>query len=377
MSELPRTDDLPRTAEGYDPLRVEEAFASFADRVRELETVAAELRTELHSLRAERAAVFAPPEPDPDWPVEDSFVADSLGARPDWVAAAVPPPLQRPFTVPRLALEAVFLLLVALFAGLADLAPEWIALVMAGAWVLVAIVEWTAAVRRARWRLDEIPPPLEPAADTTGRWSAPVVEATALAQPDSSESRTVVAKLPAPAEAAEDVEPADTPAPEVAPEAAAEDTEETEPQEEPEEEPEETGEQPAKPPRRGFFRRRATPAAAEAAQAPDGAQAPEAAPEDTEDTKPAEDAATAGAAEPDAEREEPRRGFFRRARPAAAEAAQAPEAAPGDTQDTKSAEDATTDHAAEADDETKEPPRRGFFRRRSAEPAAPADPWET
>ena len=52
MSELPRTDDLPRTDEGYDPLRVEEAFASFGDRVHELENVAAELRAELRSLRA-------------------------------------------------------------------------------------------------------------------------------------------------------------------------------------------------------------------------------------------------------------------------------------------------------------------------------------
>ena len=59
MSKLPQTDDLPRAGEGYDAARVEEAFGAFADRVRELEAVAAELRAELKSLRAERSG------PDP------------------------------------------------------------------------------------------------------------------------------------------------------------------------------------------------------------------------------------------------------------------------------------------------------------------------
>lgn len=245
MSELPRTDDLPRTDEGYDPLRVEEAFASFGDRVHELENVAAELRAELRSLRAERAAAFSQPQHDPDWPADHGVADTGLGASPDWVAAAVPPPLQRSFAVPRLALEALFLLLVALFAGLADLPPEWIALVMAGAWVLVALVEWAAAARRTRWHLDEIPPPLETqAGETTGRWSAPVVEATVVAQPDVSESRTVVTKLPVDPEVAE------------APEADPEDTAETDEPVEEAEEAEEAEEQPEKPQRRGLFRRR-------------------------------------------------------------------------------------------------------------------------
>ena len=188
------------------------------------------------------------PQHDPDWPAEHGVADTGLGASPDWVAAAVPPPLQRPFAVPRLALEALFLLLVALFAGLADLAPEWIALVMAGAWVLVALVEWAAAARRARWHLDEIPPPLETqAGEATGRWSAPVVEATVVEQPDVSESRTVVTKLPVDPEVAEAPE-----APE-APEADPEDTAETD---EPVEEPDEPVEEPEKPPRRGLFRRR-------------------------------------------------------------------------------------------------------------------------
>jgi hypothetical protein len=106
--------------------------------------------------------------------------------------------------VPRLALETVFLLGVALFAGLADLSPEWIVGLMAGAWLLVVLSEWTAAAKRARWRLEEIPPAVEtPGGDSgesTGPWSMPVVESTAIEQPDASESHTVVAALPAPAE---------------------------------------------------------------------------------------------------------------------------------------------------------------------------------
>jgi hypothetical protein len=205
MAKLPRTEDLPRAEDGLDPARVEEAFASFAERVRELETVAGELRSELRELRNQRSEARAPaPE---DWPEDASFAPS-----PDWVAS-VPPPLVRPFAVPRLAIEALFLLAVALLAGLADLSALWIVLVMAAAWALVALSEWSAAATRARWRLDEIAPSLDappPKDETTGPWSMPVVEATAIARADGSESHTVIATLPAePEDAAENgAEPA-------------------------------------------------------------------------------------------------------------------------------------------------------------------------
>ena len=191
MSKLPRTDDLPRAEEGYDAARVEEAFSAFAERVRELETVAGELRAELRSLRAERPASRR--FDDERWPAEPG----GAHASPDWVAA-VPPPLTRGFTVPRLVLEAAFLLLVALFAGLADLSTEWIVLVMVAAWTLVVLSEWAAAAKRARWHLDEIAPPLAaPSADTTGPWDMPVVEATVVESSPDPESKTIVTKLPA------------------------------------------------------------------------------------------------------------------------------------------------------------------------------------
>src|SRR5215207_7950010 len=107
MSKLPQTDELPHADEGFDPARVEEAFATFANRVRELESVASELRAELRSLRAERVAPGRFEEED--WPVEAGLGGHDLPSA-DWVGT-VPTPLPRGITVPRLALEGAFLLL--------------------------------------------------------------------------------------------------------------------------------------------------------------------------------------------------------------------------------------------------------------------------
>lgn len=196
MSKLPQTDELPHADEGFDRARVEGAFATFADRVGELETVASELRAELRSLRAERAA---PSFANEDWPL-DAGVAS--GGRPsaDWVAS-VPPPLARGLTVPRLAIEGAFLVVVAALAGLADLGAAWIVLVMAVAWGLVALAEWATAAKQSHWRLDEVAPALAvpgpDAPDSTGPWDMPVVEATAIEpQASASESKTIVTKLP-------------------------------------------------------------------------------------------------------------------------------------------------------------------------------------
>lgn len=199
MTELPQAEELPRAADGYDPARVEEAFASFADRVHELEAVAAELRGELRALRADRAPVAD----DEDWPA-DAGMAGAPGLHsPDWVAA-VPPPFARDRALPRLVLEGAFLLVVALLAGLAELSTAWIVVVMAVAWALVVLGEWATAAKRARWRLDEIAPALEPApADRTGPWDLPVVEATVVESAPDPEGRTVVTKLPGGADAGE------------------------------------------------------------------------------------------------------------------------------------------------------------------------------
>jgi hypothetical protein len=55
-----------------------------------------------------------------------------------------------PLDLTRLAVEAAFLLLVAVGAGFAGLGAGWIVLVVAGAWALVALLEWELDRRRPR-----------------------------------------------------------------------------------------------------------------------------------------------------------------------------------------------------------------------------------
>ncbi|MGI9111491.1 MAG: hypothetical protein ACR2GT_04750 [Gaiellaceae bacterium] len=210
MTELPQTDELRRSEEGYDAVRVEEAFAAFAERVHELESVAGELREELRALRQERLEQerlerrpsSSDRYDDESWPLEDdSGRSEPLSQRigPDWIAS-VPAPVSRAVAVPRFALEATFLLLSALFAGLADLSTTAIVIVMATALALVVLSEVATAATRARWRLDAVAGPAgvaeEGASESTGPWSKPVVEATVVEAPDDSESHTVVTKLP-------------------------------------------------------------------------------------------------------------------------------------------------------------------------------------
>ena len=176
MRKLPQADELPHTEEGYDPARVEEAFAAFADRVRELEI--GRVRTARGAEGDPRRADRSPHATRTRTGRPRGLANTGLGRSPDWVAA-VPPPFARRPALPRLVVEGLFLLLVAVLAGLADLSAAWIVLVMGVAWALVALTEWAAAAKRSRWRLDEIAPPADaaskPAADTTGPWDMPVV----------------------------------------------------------------------------------------------------------------------------------------------------------------------------------------------------------
>jgi outer membrane biosynthesis protein TonB len=109
----------------------------------------------------------------------------------------------------RFALEALFLVLLAIGAGLADLRPALIVLVMAVAWVLVAVVEFTAERIAASPASYLLPTPAQPEEGEPERvfWPRP-------------EERTVVAPPQRPAE------------PEAEPQAA-----EPEPEPEPEEQP--------------------------------------------------------------------------------------------------------------------------------------------
>jgi hypothetical protein len=95
---------------------------------------------------------------------------------------------------PRFALEAGFLVLLAVAAGLADLRPAIIVLVMAIAWLIVSLVEWLA------WRVRMAPPPtpaIEPAPEPVPGWDVeeilvPADEVAAYSALDEGEALTTV-----------------------------------------------------------------------------------------------------------------------------------------------------------------------------------------
>jgi outer membrane biosynthesis protein TonB len=138
----------------------------------------------------------------------------------------------------RFALEALFLVLLAIGAGLADLRPALIVLVMVVAWLLVALIEFTAERIASSPTSYMLPTPARVEEDEDGEpvvWPRP-------------EERTVVA----PPERPPEPEAVEEPEPDTEAEAAEEPDSDPEPQPEAVEDPEPV-EQPR---RRGLFRRR-------------------------------------------------------------------------------------------------------------------------
>ncbi len=189
----------------------------------------------------------------------------------------------------RFALEAIFLVLLAIGAGLAELRPALIVLVMAVAWVLVALVEFTAeriAASPTSYLLPAPAPPQEGEPEQVF-WPPP-------------EERTVVAPPQRPAEP-EAAEPEPEPKPEPEPEPEPGPEVEPLPEQVLEAEPESL-EPPESGRRRGFLRRRQ----------PETEEEPEPEPDD----KPVSEQAL----EPESESLDPpasdrRRGFLRRRKP--------------------------------------------------------------
>jgi hypothetical protein len=160
---LPRVEDLPVAWEGYDRERVQAAFDAFYRHIAQLDSTlrtleavevfrgqAGELRAEL---RAMRSAGWAPYPRGYTLTPERSM----LGSVPD--------------AVPRIALEVIFLVVVAAVVAVAEFSPLEIVAVMGGAALLVVLVELIAGrERRASTPLPAgaamvapEPPPLEPA----------------------------------------------------------------------------------------------------------------------------------------------------------------------------------------------------------------------
>jgi len=120
----------------------------------------------------------------------------------------------------RFALEALFLVLLAIGAGLADLRPAFIVLVMAVAWLLVAIVEFTADRISAAPLTYLLPQRVEPPVDEPeADWPMPE-ERTVVAPPEPREPEPEpepMTETEAEAEAEPEPEPVPEPEPEPAP----------------------------------------------------------------------------------------------------------------------------------------------------------------
>ena len=161
----------------------------------ELAQVVRDLSDRIEALQADVRRLGGPglPSAEPGWSSEDA--PPSAAPSYAWVSS-IGVRGRRRRGVPRLLLEVLFLAGAATAAALAELDAPVIAGVMAGAWALVALIEWAAS--RADRRRDAIPSlapaarPEPPPADPS--WFVPPVEHTLL-EP-APDSPTAVTKLP-------------------------------------------------------------------------------------------------------------------------------------------------------------------------------------
>jgi hypothetical protein len=132
---LPTVEDLPRTADGYDAERVEEAFDAFYRHIAKLDSTlqaleaveafsrqAADLRNELRSFRRARW--------QESWNQAYGRSAGTATTR------LVSPAL------PRIAVEVAFLIAVAVILGVRNFSTTTIVAVMAVSWLIVGLTEW-------------------------------------------------------------------------------------------------------------------------------------------------------------------------------------------------------------------------------------------
>jgi len=174
------------TAHGSDPEQDDE-----------LTTVVRDLADRIEALQADVRRLGGPglPSGDPGWSSEEAIPPQAPSYA--WVTS-IGAPVRRRRAVPRLFLEVLFLIGVAVGATLAELDAPTIAGLMAGSWVLVALIE--CAGSRADRRRDVVPriEPIAPAeplpADPS--WFVPPVEHT-LVEP-AADSPTGVTRLPPP-----------------------------------------------------------------------------------------------------------------------------------------------------------------------------------
>jgi hypothetical protein len=155
--------------------------------VRALSVQVGGLQAELQSLRAQ---VHPLPEA-PDAPGWDESAPARRESSP-WVRSLDRPGPRGP-AVPRLLIEVVFLVAVALGSAIAELDPVVIVLLMASAWALVAVAEWIAA-RAAQRHAHVLEAPLAGAggyfAEDPSWFGPPVERAVVEAGTDAEDTAT-------------------------------------------------------------------------------------------------------------------------------------------------------------------------------------------
>jgi hypothetical protein len=161
--------------------------------VRALSAQVGGLQAELRSLRAQTRPLPAPEGDAPGW--EDRTPARRESSA--WIRSLDGPAPRAP-AVPRLLLEIVFLAVVAVGVVLADLDAPAIVAVMAVAWLLVALAEWTAAqaAKRRGELVDSSLAGIGGVFADDPSWFAPPVERTELEVVEEGEDTAT--KLPRP-----------------------------------------------------------------------------------------------------------------------------------------------------------------------------------
>jgi hypothetical protein len=135
---LPRVEDLPPEERGYDRQKVREAFDSFYRHIAQLDSTLRALeavevfRDQAGELRKELRALKAAGWTQQPWP--------------SYAPARSAPGL--PESLPRFAIEAAFLVIVAVVVAVSGFDRLSIVLVMALAWAIVGLVEWAASRER-------------------------------------------------------------------------------------------------------------------------------------------------------------------------------------------------------------------------------------
>jgi hypothetical protein len=166
--------------------------AELMSALRELSARVGSLQTEVQSLRAQGHVLPATAPERTGWDDSRAGPSESLL----WVRALDSPSVRAP-AVPRLLLEIVFLVAVAVGAAIAELELAEIAGVMTGAWILVALAE-LAAARTERRRAEAVyaPVPGISGYPSDPTWFAPSIERASPEELDPGESPE--AKLPPP-----------------------------------------------------------------------------------------------------------------------------------------------------------------------------------